>query len=103
MQQAKLNDLDEHPSEEHLEVHPAIALLIARMGSHPHEFYRFSPDHGPTATIGNNNRVGTHCSQTVEGTKGLWNRKEKRLYNLALRNVRLEEAHKRLMAILLTK
>jgi hypothetical protein len=45
--------------------------------------------------------MGMLVYQITEHTKALWNRKEKRLYNLALRKVRLEEAHIRLMDALL--
>ena len=98
MEKAKLDTLDEHPSEEGLEVHPAIALLIARMESNPEEFYKHMS--GPSST--NANRMQTLFNSTFEPSKGLWNRKEKRLYNLAFRKVRLDEAHKRLMATILT-
>lgn len=102
MNPAKLNDMDEHPGEEHLEVHPLIELLVARMESNPKEFYRFDSSRGPQSTHPNNNRVTTMCNQTLEGTKALWNRKEKRIYNVALRKVRMAEAHERLMATLLS-
>jgi hypothetical protein len=94
MEKAKLDVMDEHPSEEHLEVHPAIALLIARMESHPKEFYKHATRHGAS-------NMQTLFNNTFEPTKSLWNRKEKRLYNIALRKVRLDEAHQRLMATLL--
>ncbi len=100
MQPAKLDTLDEHPSEDGMEVHPLITLLIARMEANPKEFYRYNPAN-LTNTNPNNNRVYTVCGQTLENTKSLWNRKEKRLYNIALRKVRLEEAHERLMAAIL--
>jgi len=95
MEKAKLDVLDEHPSEEGLEVHPAIALLIARMESNPKDFYKHATRHGAS-------NMQTLYNNTFEPTKSLWNRKEKRLYNLAFRKVRLEEAHERLMAALLT-
>ncbi len=98
---SKMDTLDEHPIEDGMEVHPAIQLLIARMESNPEEFYRYRPNQ--TGTAPNPNMMATICSQTLEHTKALWNRKEKRLYNMALRNVRLEEAHQRLMAAILLK
>lgn len=99
---AKLDTLDEHPSEDGLEVHPAVQLLIARMESHPQEFYRYNPK-TPTTTSPNGSKVTNAVTQALEHTKGLWNRKEKRLFNMALRKVRLEEFHVRLMAALLTE
>ena len=103
MTPAKLDTLDEHVVEAEMEVHPVIALLIARMESHPKEFYRFNPD--PRASPRNtspNTAVMAHAmGQLLEHTKSLWNRKEKRLYNITLRKVRLEEAHERLMRVLL--
>lgn len=100
---AKLDTLEEHPSEEDMEVHPAIQLLIARMESHPEEFYRWNPDPraSPTNTALNNAKTNVLCAQAIEHTKSLWNRKEKRLYNLVLRKVRLAEVHSRLMRALL--
>lgn len=97
MEKAKLDTLDEHPSEEGLEVHPAIDLLIARMESHPEEFYK----HTSGATSAKNSKMQTLFNNTFEPSRGLWNRKEKRLYNLALRKVRLGEAHIRLVQALL--
>ena len=79
MTPAKLDGLEEHAVEEHMEVHPMIQLLIKRMESHPQEFYKYNPDPkaAPTNTAPNNNKVSTVCGQTVEHTKSLWNRKEK--------------------------
>lgn len=99
MEKAKLDVLDEHPSEEHLEVHPAIELLIARMTSNPKEFYKYTQANSPH---NNNSKMQSLFNNTFEQTKALWNRKEKRLYNIAFRKVRLDEAHERLMAALLT-
>lgn len=103
MDPAKLDTLDEHPSETGLEVHPVVALLLARMESHPQEFYRYNSDPRQSArnTAINLNPIGQATSQMLEHTKSLWNRREKRLYNMALRKVRLEEAHTRMMRILL--
>lgn len=103
MEPAKIDTLDEHPSEAGLEVHPVVALLIARMESHPQEFYRYSndPRNSPRATNPNTSPMAQATSQLLEHTKSLWNRREKRLYNMALRKVRLEEAHMRLMRLLL--
>jgi hypothetical protein len=41
-------------------------------------------------------------TQLLEHTKSLWNRREKRLYNTALRRVRLEEAYTRMARLILT-
>ena len=98
---AKLDSLDEHESEKGMEVHPAVSLVIARMESHPKEFYKYDPNRPAPATMINGNRMLTTLTQTLEHTKSLWNRKEKRLFNLALRKVRMQEAHERLMATLL--
>lgn len=100
MEKAKLDSMDEKDSEEGLEVHPMIDLLLARMESNPQEFYRFDPTR--SGTMPNNTKMTIHVGQTIEATKALWNRKEKRLYNMALRKVRLQEAHERLLAALLT-
>ena len=103
MDAAKIDTLDEHPSEAGLEVHPVVALLLARMESHPQEFYRYSndPRNSPRATNPNTSPMAQATSQMLEHTKSLWNRREKRLYNMALRKVRLEEAHMRMMRLLL--
>jgi hypothetical protein len=89
----------EYPSEQGMEVHPVVQLIIARMESNPQEFYRYRP--GQTGTAANNTVLTPVVTQTLEHTKALWNRKEKRLYNMALRKVRMQEAHERLMAVLL--
>jgi hypothetical protein len=89
----------ELPSEVGLDVHPAIALIIARMESNPEQFYKWKP--ASTGSVPNAHPINASVAQIVEGTKGTWNRKEKRLYNLALRKVRLQEAHERLMAAIL--
>ena len=102
MTPSKIDTLEEHEVEAEMEVHPAITLLIARMETHPKEFYRYAPNQSsPLNTNPNNNKVMQALSQTLEHTKSLWNRKEKRLYNIALRKVRMEEAHERLMRTLL--
>jgi hypothetical protein len=98
MEKCKPDTLEEHPSEEHLEVHPAIELLIARMESNPKEFYKYRAANSPHP---NNTNMQSMFNTTFEQTKSLWNRKEKRLYNLAFRKIRLDEAHERLMAALL--
>lgn len=94
MNPCKLNDLDEHPAEEGMELHPLIELLIARMESNPQEFYAGTPSRG-------SGKITVHLSHAIDGTKALWNRKEKRLYNIALRKVRMQEAHELLMAAIL--
>lgn len=94
MNPAKLNDLDEHPAEEGMEVHPMVELLIARMESNPKDFYAGVAGH-------HRSKLSAQVSHVLDGTKALWNRKEKRLYNIALRKVRMQEAHERLMAAIL--
>jgi hypothetical protein len=76
--------------DDHLEVHPAMELLLARMESHPQEFYGKG-----------NSSKWTHHAGAMERSKTLWNRKEKRLFNEALRKVRMEEYHQGLMKIIL--
>ena len=99
MEPAKLNPTI--PDEGTMEIHPVVALILARMESHPKEFYKFDPARLNAANT-NPNQMGLRINQFLESTKSLWNREEKRLYNLALRKVRMGEAHERLMAILLT-
>lgn len=102
MEPCKLDTLDEHPSEQGLEVHPLVTLLVARMESHPQEFYVYDPSRITTlAPMTNPSGRGNIAHRIIEPAKKLWNRKEKRLYNLALRKVRMGEAHERLMASLL--
>lgn len=99
MEPAKLNPTI--PDEGTLEVHPVVALILARMESHPKEFYKFDPTRMGTTNT-NPTLIGARINQFLEGTKSLWNREEKRLYNLALRKVRMTEAHERIMALLLS-
>lgn len=102
MNPAKIDAIEEDDSEAGLEVHPAIQLIIARMESHPEDFFT---NKSKSAYVGGTNTPAFHvvASQMAEKSKALWNRKEKRLYNVALRKVRLEEAHRQLVAALLVK
>lgn len=87
-------------NEEGLEVHPMVELLLTRMEHHPEEFYFYDPSCKANLTPLTNAR-STQITRVFEPSMKMWNRKEKRLYNLALRKVRMSEAHVRLMAILL--
>lgn len=100
MNPAKLDTIEEHPSEQGMEVHPAIQMILARMESDPQEFFTHK-NNRPMARA--QTTFAITASQTIEQTKSMWNRKEKRLYNQALRRVRLEEMHQRLMRALLIK
>jgi len=102
MNPAKIDAIEEDDSEAGLEVHPAIQLIIARMESHPEDFFT---NKSKPAYIAGTSTPAFHvvASQMAEKSKALWNRKEKRLYNMALRTVRLEEAHRQLVAALLVK
>jgi hypothetical protein len=82
---------EESWSEDSLEVHPSVELLIARMESHPDEF------HDPTRGI---TRWNEHRGY-IDIVKQHWNRREKQLYNEALRKIRLEEYHQKLMGLIL--
>ena len=92
---------EEHPHEAHLEVHPFVELLLARMESHPEEFFFYDPTKNVLSVGTNSNKVLSQVNMTYQRTIALWNRKEKRLYNIALRKVRMMEAERRLMAVLL--
>jgi hypothetical protein len=62
------------------EIHPAVQLLLARMDSHPEEFVqqaRWQSDYEPF--------------------KQHWNAEEKRLFRNRLREIQLDEMHKRLL------
>lgn len=85
-----------------LEIHPLVQLLVARMESHPKEFYahkRVENTH--------NTKKPTYATMTSEfagyitRSEKFWNRAEKALYHKALRKVRMEEEHHRLMEALL--
>lgn len=77
--------------DEHLEVHPAMQLLLARMESHPEGFF----------TKSQSASVPTHFWAKIDNAKTHWNRKEKRLYNEALRKIRMEEFHQDVMKSIL--
>lgn len=81
---------------DHLPVHPAVALIVARMASHPNEFYNLS---GARTTA----MPGVTMLRYAEQTKALWNQHERRLFNEALREVRMQELHDALMKQLLVK
>ena len=68
---------------------------------HPHDFYKYAPNQSARGSVPNSGKMSQAVGQLLEHTKTLWNRKEKRLYNLMLRKVRLEEAHMRMMRLLL--
>lgn len=104
MQPAKIDTNEERPEEAGMEVSPLVELLIKRMEECPSEFYRYdgitkvgqlqiTPIHQSSNTV----------SQIIEHTKPLWNRKEKRLYNLALRKVRMDEAFRLLAQYIVLK
>lgn len=98
----KLEESKLLPGDEHLDVHPFVQLLVKRMESHPTEFYRYDTTRNPLSTTITNNRMTTTLHPLIEQTKALWNRRERRLYAEALRAVRLEEAHQRMMAAMLS-
>lgn len=100
MNPAKIDGTAEAPEEAEMEVSPFVELLVARMKSYPGEFYSWAP-HVTHIMSPNPARSSGGVSQLVETTKSMWNRKEKRLYNMALREVRLQEAYERLARHLL--
>lgn len=85
-----------------LEIHPLVQLLVARMESHPKEFYahkRVENMHNKSKPIYTG--MTSEFSGYVTRSKHFWNRAEKALYNKTLRKVRMEEEHHRLMEALL--
>lgn len=99
MNPAKIDGPKEAPEEAEMEISPFVELLLARMESHPKEFYNWAanmPHMSPNPA-----RTSGGIGQLVETTKSMWNRKEKRLYNEALRKVRLQEAYERMLTQLL--
>lgn len=99
MTPAKLDGTPETSDEDEMEVSSFVQLLVARMRSHPLEFYKWAPNTAAMSANPLHNSGG--ANQLIENTKGMWNRKEKRLYNIALREVRLQEAYERLAKHLL--
>lgn len=99
---------EESWSEENLEVHPSVQLLVARMESNPEEFY----ERTGKATDSSGKAIRTAASSYpnpawgmhkmhIDQVKTHWNRREKRLYNEALRKIRMEEYHQKLVAMLI--
>lgn len=86
---------------EALPVHDFVRLLVARMESNPQEFYKFDVRSSGTNFAPNTDKRHREWLPLVESTKGLWNREEKRLYNIAMRQVRMDEMYSRMMASLL--
>jgi hypothetical protein len=82
---------EESLPDEHLEVHPAMELLLKRMESHPEGFFIKSQSAS----------VPTRFWATIDSVKQHWNRKEKRLYNEALRKIRMAEFHQDVMKSIL--
>lgn len=65
---------------EEQEIHPAVALLLARMDSHPQEFI--------------DDRRWAHKYQAF---KTHWNFTEKKLFSQKMRDIRLQAMHEELM------
>lgn len=70
--------------KEEQEVHPAVALLLARMDSHPQEFLGDAP-----------------WGAKYQQFKSLWNGTEKKLFADKLRSIRMGQMHEVLMRELL--
>ena len=70
--------------EEEQEIHPAVALLLARMDSHPQEF------------LGD-----TLWGPKYQHFKSLWNSTEKKLFTSKIREIRMGRMHEVLMEALL--
>ena len=99
---------EESWSEENLEVHPSVQLLVARMESNPEEFYERTAKATDSSGITIRNALPTYPNPAwgmhkmhIDQVKTHWNRKEKRLYNEALRKIRMEEYHQKLVAMLI--
>lgn len=77
-----------------------IKLLCDRMDNNPHEFYRFS---GAIIPEGKKiiNPKWREYENLMESVKGSWNARERKEVAIRLRNIRMQEAHERLMAMLL--
>lgn len=91
-----------HPETfEELPVHAFVRLLIARMESHPQEFHIYDARSSGANFAPNADKKYREWNTVVGSTKGLWNREEKKLYNIALRQVRMDEMYSRMMASLL--
>jgi hypothetical protein len=89
-------ETQENYHRDHLPVHDAVALIVARMASHPSEFYNLSGAR-PTSV------PGVAMLRYAEQTKAVWNQRERKLFNEALREVRMQELHEALMKQLLAK
>lgn len=104
MQPAKIDTNEERPEEAGMEVSPLVELVIKRMEERPSEFYRYGGiTKGGQLQTHPINKSSNTVSQIIDHTKALWNRKEKRLYNLALRKVRMDEAFRLLAQYIIVK
>ena len=86
-----------------LEIHPLVRMLVARMESHPKEFYahrRVENSHNKSMPIYTG--MTSEFMGYVTRSKQFWNRAEKALFHKALRKVRMDEECDRLMEALLT-
>ena len=103
---------EESWADDHIEVHPAVQLLLGLMESHPEQFHERVetgqrnthpsgiPVRSTIPTSQPNQQWAAH-KMHIDSVTQHWNRKEKRLYNTALRNIRMEEYHQKLMGIVL--
>jgi hypothetical protein len=65
-------------------VHPGVALLLARMDTHPEEFI-----------------ADTRWARHYQQYKSHWNSTEKRLFGIKMRAIRMQAMHETLMKELL--
>jgi len=92
-----------HPRGKPLPVHDAIKLVVARMQSHPEEFWTRQRTTHPNGKVTVVNRAQHPMLTYIDIAKGALNRDERKAFNQALRDVRLGEAYHAMLEHLLAE
>lgn len=74
-----------------------IKLLCDRMDHHPQEFYRLRQNGSTTIA----NAKWREFETLLETVKGSWNARERKEVAIRLREIRMQEAHERLMRLIM--
>lgn len=100
-----VNRPKEVPEWKNLEVHPLVALVVSRMETNPQEFYVYMPNPAYATNKAVSPRMvnmkNREWEALINPSRPMWNRREKYLYNKALRKIRMDEDYEQAMKKLL--
>lgn len=92
-----ITDITEGVKERDMPVSDFVTLLCDRMDNHPEEFYQ---TRWAVNTYARNPRW-SEFNTLIESVKSSWNAKERKLIAVRLREIRMKEAHERLMRLIM--